>query len=107
CVSHANDFAPADAFVSTASGLLLVYGVGATLGPLAAGAAMQWLGPAAFLSFLIATHLLLALFILVRMRVRSAPPPEPQAPFVVLVRTSPSALEMLAPEGEAEKTDPS
>src|SRR5690606_37479085 len=106
CVSHANDFARSDTFVATASGLLLVYGLGAALGPLAAGFAMQRLGTPAFLWYLVAIHLALALFIVVRMRARATRPPEEREPFVVLVRTSPAALEMLAddqPPADADR----
>lgn len=37
CIAHVNDLAPVDERTQTASGLLLVYGVGAVIGPIAAG----------------------------------------------------------------------
>lgn len=102
CVAHANDYADASEFVATASGLLLVYGIGAAVGPLLAGPMIQFFSAPAFPTFLSAMQAALALFILVRMRVRSAPPLDAQEPFVMLQRTSQSVLEMIAPDEDAE-----
>lgn len=101
CVAHANDFADARDFVATASGLLLVYGIGAAVGPLIVGPMIQLFGPPAFPVFLSAMLAGLALFILVRMRARRAPPRDAQEPFVMLQRTSQSVLEMIAPDGDS------
>jgi MFS family permease len=46
-VAHANDHAEPDAFVEVSSGLLIVYGGGTMIGPLAVGAVMDATGPAA------------------------------------------------------------
>ncbi|MCP4315188.1 MAG: MFS transporter [Hyphomicrobiales bacterium] len=43
-VAHANDYAQPDEFVSTSSGLLIVYGGGTMLGPLISGALMDRVG---------------------------------------------------------------
>jgi MFS family permease len=93
CVAHSNDYVPAQDAVATASGLLLVYGIGATIGPLVAGAVMQIAGTAAFWLFLVTMFAALALFILARMALRTEQPV--QEPFVMLTRTSQSALEAL------------
>jgi len=97
CVAHSNDYVEAADFVATASGLLLVYGIGAAIGPLLAGPLIEFVGGFAFLAFLAAMQAGLALFILVRMRMRQAVPPEEQERFVMLGRTSQSVLEMIAP----------
>lgn len=102
CVAHANDFADAAEFVATASGLLLVYGIGAVIGPLLAGSLIQFAGAPAFLLLLASMQCTLALFILVRMTRRRALPPEAQEPFVMLARTSQTALEMIAPDEEEQ-----
>jgi len=102
CVAHANDYADASDFVATASGLLLVYGIGAAVGPLIAGAMIQFFSAPAFPTFLSAMQGALALFILARMRARRAPPREAQEPFVMLQRTSQSVLEMIAPDEDAK-----
>jgi MFS family permease len=102
CVAHSNDYADASDYVATASGLLLVYGIGAVIGPLLAGPSIQFIGAYAFLVLLATMQAGLALFILVRMRARRAPPPEAQEPFVMLGRTSQTALEAIAPPDEAQ-----
>src|SRR5690606_5956655 len=98
CVAHANDYTDAADFVVTASGLLLVYGIGAALGPLIAGPLMQYVSGPALLGFIASMHGVLVIFILVRMRQRKATPNEEQEPFVMLARTSQTALEMIAPD---------
>ncbi len=103
CVAHANDYADSRDFVATASGLLLIYGIGAAVGPMIVGPMMQFFAAPAFPTFLAAMHLGLAIFILVRMRARRAPPLEAQEPFVMLGRTSQTALEMIAPEEQSEE----
>src|SRR5690606_5669614 len=45
CVAHSNDYADVSEFVATARGLLLVYGIGAAVGPLVAGPLIQFIGP--------------------------------------------------------------
>jgi len=105
CVAHANDFADAREFVATASGLLLVYGIGAVVGPLVAGTLIQLAGASAFLVLLSSMHAALAIFVVVRMGIRRAP--EEQEPFVMLARTSQSVLEMIAPnDDEARPPSP-
>ena len=53
-VAHANDRAEPDEFVDVSSGLMIIYGIGAMFGPLIAGAAMDFSGPAAmFVTLLI------------------------------------------------------
>jgi MFS family permease len=95
CVAHAGDNAPAGELIATASGLLLVYGIGAAAGPLLGGAMIGRFGADAFFGTLGALLCSLALAALVRKLIRPAPPPEAQEPFVALARTSQSALEML------------
>jgi len=100
CVAHANDFADASEFVATASGLLLVYGIGAVVGPLLSGMLIQFVGAYAFLVLLSSMQAALAVFIVARMRMRRAPPLAAQEPFVMLARTSQSVLEMIAPSDD-------
>ena len=71
-VAHANDHTEKTNFVSTSSGLLLVFGIGASIGPIAAGVLQhsnKW--PTLFI-FTCLVHLLLILFILWRIRQRQA-----------------------------------
>jgi len=106
CVANANDHSDETRdFVATASGLLLVYGIGAAVGPLVAGSLLQWLGAASLPLFLAATQLAFALFVVVRKAAVPSPPPAEQAAYVMLGRTSQSALEMLASDRQSGPDD--
>ena len=102
CVAHAGDHVSKDQVVETASGLLLVYGLGATAGPFLGGSVMGAFGPGLFFVMLAAVLGTLAVTAAVRMWVRAAPPVSAQENFVPLARTSQSALEMLP---DVAKTD--
>ena len=100
-VAHANDFAEDTRFVATAGGLLLLYGIGASLGPLIASALMGHYGPGALFMFTTVVHAALALFTIVRMTIRSRPTQEDRSGFVAVPRTSPALYE-LDPRSETE-----
>jgi MFS family permease len=102
CVAHSNDHARPSDFIKTASGLLLVYGVGATLGPALAGLAMSQFGPTAFFEVLMLTYAGMTLFIIYRIVARPAVPGATHEPFVMLSRTSQSVLDMLAGDRNAD-----
>ncbi|HEX3673423.1 MAG TPA: MFS transporter [Rhizomicrobium sp.] len=53
-VAHANDKIDAQLRVPAAAGLVLLFGLGSILGPLAAGGAMSWLGPSGYYGVLAA-----------------------------------------------------
>lgn len=89
-------------------GLLLVNGIGATLGPLLAGAAMQRLGDDGFPLSMVLLLLLLAGFLAYRIRVGAAVPESEQVDFVPVTRTSPVAMELdprLAPGSDDRQMD--
>jgi MFS family permease len=65
-VAHANDYADASEFVAVSGGLLLLYGAGTMLGPLAAGAAMTALGPEALFLVTAASHVTIAAYAIFR-----------------------------------------
>lgn len=65
-VAHANDYAePAD-YVNVSGGLLLMYGVGATLGPFVASAVMTASTPNGLYTFTAVVHIVLAAFAALR-----------------------------------------
>jgi MFS family permease len=80
-VSHANDFLDAKDAVKAAGGLILAWGMGASLGPLAASALMGVLGPRGLFVFVAAVDILLALFALWRMTRRPTVPAEAKGTF--------------------------
>lgn len=94
CVAHLLDHLPTDALLSGCSALLLLNGIGAAIGPLLAGAAMQGLGPTALPMMFSATLLLLATVTggrrLLRVRILLR-----QARFHPMLRTTPVALALL------------
>lgn len=71
CVAHACDLVPAEEIVPTVSSLLVSWALGATLGPLPATALMQVAGPSALFYYVGTIGLALALFVALRMRVKS------------------------------------
>jgi MFS family permease len=104
CVAHANDNTPDGSFVEVASGILMANGVGSVLGPLVAAPLMARLGPrwlfAAAGSFLLVAFLWTA----VRLRVHTAAR-NYFRPFVPMIRTSATQMEMLLPERPADPGD--
>lgn len=107
-VAHMNDFVAPDAFVESSSGLLLVYGVGAVIGPICASLAMQGAGTYTLFVFIAAIYAVTATVALLRMRVRRRPAPESLEPFVATPGTSPAVFELdpRSPDGpEAAEGD--
>lgn len=100
-VAHVNDHLSAGQVLAATRGLLLLYGVGAILGPFCGGVVMDWAGPVGLPLMSASMLLLLSLYGSYRMLRRAAPPLERQAEFVPLARTSPVVLEM-HPQTEPE-----
>ncbi len=67
CVAHANDLVEADEYVETAGILILVYSIGAAIGPILASATMTIIGPDGLFAFTAAAHAALAVFVVLRM----------------------------------------
>lgn len=92
-VAHASDHAPPDTYIQTSGGLLLVYGLGATVGPLLGGSAMYVIGPQGLFVTTLTAHAVLVAFALWRIRVRDAVSNEEKVEF----QSSPPAR-VLTPE---------
>lgn len=78
CGTHANDRLSPNQMVAASSTLVLVCGVGATMGAPMASYAMTMFGTQGFLWFFIAIHAVLGLFAVYRMTRRAAVPVEEQ-----------------------------
>ena len=102
-VAHTNDYVAPTDFVEASGGLMLVFGIGATVGPFAASYAMHELGGWGLFAYTAAIHGLLALFGLYRMTRRSSVPPADKEAFVSVLRTSPAVTE-LDPRGGPGQT---
>jgi len=81
-VAHTNDHARPGEYVMISSGLLLMYGIGAIIGPFIAPAAMQLLGPGGLYLYTATIHVALLAFMIFRFRRREALPEEEHRPFV-------------------------
>ncbi|MGK0374861.1 MAG: MFS family permease [Arenicella sp.] len=80
--AHANDFAKPDQFVEVSGGLLLVYAVGAIIGPIVAAQLMSLINAASLYGFTAAVHLFLVVFIIWRSTRRDSVPPEHQIDYI-------------------------
>lgn len=103
-VAHLVDHLDSHHILSGSSGLLLMHGLGAALGPALAGQAMGWLGPQALPMFFALMLGVLAVFTLTQLRAKEDPPEEHTTHFVPMVRTTPTVLEML-PEEEQDDVE--
>ncbi len=64
--AQVNDLAKRDQLVQVAAGLLIAYGIGASLGPVVAAQLMAWTGPTGLFALIVGTHVFLVGFIIVR-----------------------------------------
>lgn len=81
CVAHLNDHVEADGFVEAASGLLLVFAVGAVIGPILASTVMGYFGTDMLFAFTAVVHIVVAGYVIFRMRKTLSPPSEERVDF--------------------------
>lgn len=93
-IAHTNDFIETRYFVPASSTLLLVYGIGATLGPLLATLFMRFIGPSGLFVHSATICCGIGLFALYRITQRSPVPDKDAENFAMVPRTSPMAFEM-------------
>jgi MFS family permease len=105
CVAHANDLVHRKRAVEVSSGMLLVFSVGAILGPILASAMMQAFGPGGLYLHTAVAHASISVVMLLRARARPKLPIENKEPFVVVPRTTPAVFE-LDPRGEPTPPPP-
>lgn len=88
-VAYTNDYLRPEQFVAASSGLILVFGTGAVLGPPITGIVMDVFGAQSFLWFLGTGHALIFAFALYRMTQRESIPVEEQTIYAgATVRTA-------------------
>jgi MFS family permease len=103
-VAHANDRLPRADFVEASATLLLLNALASVVGPTFAAFVMARTGSAALFVVTAAAHGAFALFAIIRIRIKEAPPDETREPYAPLpAHASPGALE-LDPRGP-EQTD--
>jgi MFS family permease len=103
CVAHTNDFVSREEFIEASSGLLLTWGIGASIGPLIAAFAMEHVGLGGLFLYTALVHNTFALLTLYRITQRAPVPAAERADFVqqpTTVRTTPASttLDPRAPD---------
>jgi len=96
CVAHTNDHASQESFVSVSGGLLLVYAIGAIVGPSAASLGTTHFGMAFIFLFGACVHVAFGAFTLYRIKGRAPIPEAEKTEFVVVAMppTNPTPPEL-------------
>lgn len=99
-VAHMNDFVDRDEYVETAGGLLLVYALGAVIGPILASVTVRFAGIENLFVFTAVIHTLAGAFAVYRMSQRSRAPEEEHVPFAdsLQVAQTVSVVDPLSPD---------
>jgi len=87
-IAHTNDHIEAADMVAASAGMVVAYGIGAIIGPLAASVLMGWQGPNGLFSFTAGVSATTTAFAFWRMTRRAPVPVEEQAPFQAVPRTT-------------------
>jgi MFS family permease len=93
-VALVNDLIEPERLLEATGGLLLLYGIGATVGPAMAGAFMDLLGPGTLMSYFAALLCATAAFAAYRMRVAAPIPVAVRQDYVPTSGSSPAALQL-------------
>ncbi len=100
CLAYTNDHLEPDEMVGASSGLILINGVGAVIGPIVASNLMFFYSPSAFFLFLAASFAFVAVFTLYRMSIKRAMPLEEHGDFVAMPIRSGTVAPTMNPETE-------
>ena len=101
-VAHTNDLIEPSKVLETTGGLLLLYGIGATIGPTLAGGLMDFIGPEGLMLYFAIVLVVLAAIVwyYTRQQQRSARVPAHRADYVMMDASSQAVLQM-DPRGQA------
>ena len=102
-VAHANDRAKAGSFVMVSAGLLLMYGIGAIIGPFLASGLMTLGGSGYLFFFTGVVHLLLAVYVITRRFIRPQPARAEHRPFSEALASTQTKSQIL--EDELERAE--
>nr|WP_283101678.1 MFS transporter [Halomonas populi] len=104
-LAHTNDWLAPGEIVAANAKLMIWYGIGSIIGPFSASLVMQMVGPDGLWLFLGAAALMLAIFVLIRLRGHYEVPDEiEQEPFVAVpVMETPHYLSELDPRHEPQQ----
>jgi MFS family permease len=109
-LAYTNDALSAEDMPAASGGLVFTFGLGAIVGPMVTGSAMEWVGPFAFWLVLGATFGIIALYALYRMTQREVTPVDETESYLgVLPSASPVAVEAAgawaAEQAEADRDE--
>jgi MFS family permease len=95
-VAHTNDLIEPSKVLETTGGLLLLYGIGATLGPTMAGGMMDYLGPESLMLYFALVLLALAgtVWYFMLGQTKRVDMPAPRSDYVIMDASSQAALQM-------------
>ena len=93
-VAHVNDQIDSSRLLEVTGGLLLLYGIGAAVGPTLAGVLMDLLGPGSLMSYFALMLCLTAIFAAHRLRVAPPVPAEGRADYVPMAGSSQAVLQL-------------
>jgi MFS family permease len=96
CVAHVNDLIDRSKVLQVTGGLLLLHGVGATVGPTLAGGLMDWLGPGSLLLYFTGVLVALAFGIMryIRLRPLNRGEPGQKANYVPMGSSAQAVLQL-------------
>ncbi|MGJ8624172.1 MAG: MFS transporter [Yoonia sp.] len=112
-LAYTNDTLPAEDMAGASGGLVFTFGLGAIIGPMVTGFAMEWLGPYAFWLVIGLTFVTIAGYALYRMTQRAVVPVDdtdsylnvlPTTSMVAVEAAGDWAIENAEQEAEAEET---
>ena len=103
--AHANDRAQDGQYILISAGLTFYFSIGAVIGPYAASLVISRFEPHAFFLYTCAVHGTLALFVMLRMRLRTSVPAEYRSRFVTLLQTSPGFFRLARKLGRPRRRD--
>ena len=103
-IAYANDYLDPSDVVAASGGFVMIFGIGAVAGPLAASAAMRIAGPQGMFMYIITIVVLLTGFIAWRMRVRQWAPVVEKEPYVLQPELqTPGVISELDPRAEVDE----
>jgi MFS family permease len=104
-VAHANDYAKPEDYVRLSSGLLLMYGAGAVVGPFLASMLITGIGAGGLYAFTAMAHVALAVFVGLRMIRRQETPDEHHISFTDALATAHTASQVYDEEIQQQSED--
>ncbi len=99
-MAHANDYLESDQMLGASAKLVLIYGVGAIVGPAIAGSVMGITGPGSLMAYLALVHGGLGLYAVTRMLIRPETPDDTGDYIMVAPQATPVVAQIVAEEYE-------